>query len=200
MPQKICEHGALGEELSYKMELRSMAHIGLIGLPNPGKSTLLQAITRAKPKIAPYPFTTLKPHLGMVQYDDYVQIAIADLPGLIPGSNENKGLGIQFLKHAERCTALLFIVDASCEAPWEHFNTLKFELESFSTELAKRPQVVVANKIDLPHAEENVRIMREKFKIPIITISAKMGTNVTDLLDEVRTLYDKVVSEKDPGS
>lgn len=136
----------------------------------------------------------------MVQYDDYVQIAIADLPGLIPGSHENKGLGIQFLKHAERCTALLFIVDASCEAPWEHFNTLQFELESFSKELATRPQIIVANKIDLPDAEENVRIMKEKFSVPIITISAKMGTNVANLLDEVRTLYDKIEGRKEPNT
>lgn len=133
----------------------------------------------------------------MVQYDDYVQIAIADLPGLIPGSHENKGLGIQFLKHAERCTALLFIVDASCEAPWEHFAALKFELESFSKELATRPQIIVANKIDLPEAEENVRIMKEKFKVPVITISAKMGTNVASLLNELRTLYDKIERTKE---
>lgn len=158
---------------------------------------MLQAITRAKPKIAPYPFTTLKPHLGMVEYDDYVQIAIADLPGLIPGSHENKGLGIQFLKHAERCTALLFIVDASCEAPWEHISTLKFELERFSKELASRPQIIVANKIDLLNTTENVRIMREKFKIPVLTISAKMGTNVTNLLSELRTLYDKIENLKE---
>lgn len=152
----------------------------------------MQAITRAKPKVASYPFTTLKPHLGVVQYDDYVQIAIADLPGLIPGSHENKGLGIQFLKHAERCTALLFIVDASSEAPWEHLDTLKFELDKFSEELATRPQIIVANKIDLPEAAENVRIIQEKFKIPIITISAKMGTNVANLLHELRKLYDKL--------
>lgn len=136
----------------------------------------------------------------MVQYDDYVQIAIADLPGLIPGSHENKGLGIQFLKHAERCTALLFIVDASCEAPWEHFNSLKFELESFSKELASRPQIIVANKIDLPEAEENVRIMRKKFKVPILTISAKMGTNVASFLSELRTLYDKLEKGKSPNN
>lgn len=128
----------------------------------------------------------------MVEYDDYVQIAIADLPGLIPGSHENKGLGIQFLKHAERCTALMFIVDASCDAPWEHIETLKFELESFSEELATRPQIIVANKIDLPEAEDNVRILREKFNVPIITISAKMGTNVTTLLGELRKLYNEI--------
>ncbi|KAJ6647445.1 Mitochondrial ribosome-associated GTPase 2 [Pseudolycoriella hygida] len=197
---KICEYGATGEQRSYTLELRSMAHIGLIGLPNAGKSTLLQAITRARSKIASYPFTTLKPHLGMVQYDDYVQIAIADLPGLIPGSHENKGLGIQFLKHIERCTALLFIVDASSEAPWEHIDALNFELKSFSKELATRPQVIVANKIDLPEAMENVRILEEKLKVPIITISAKMGTNVANLLAELRKLYDKIQSEKEAGT
>lgn len=153
---------------------------------------MLQAITRAKPKVASYPFTTLKPNLGMVQYDDYVQIAVADLPGLIPGSHENKGLGIQFLKHAERCTALLFIVDASSEAPWEHFTALKFELEKFSKELALRPQIIVANKIDLPGAEENVRILKKKFAAPVITISAKIGTNVANLLHELRVLYDEM--------
>lgn len=134
----------------------------------------------------------------MVHYDDYVQIAVADLPGLIPGSHQNKGLGIQFLKHAERCTALLFIVDASSEEPWEHFRTLKFELEKFSEELATRPQIIVANKIDLPGAEENVRIIKEKFKNPVIKISAKIGTNVTTLLHEIRILYDEIHNRDKP--
>ena len=115
---KICEYGPLGEELVYKLELRSMADIGFIGLPNAGKSTLLNAISRAKPKIAPYAFTTLRPHIGIVQYEDHVQLAVADLPGLISGSHQNKGLGIQFLKHAERCAVLMFVLDASSESPW----------------------------------------------------------------------------------
>lgn len=136
----------------------------------------------------------------MVEYDDYVQIAVADLPGLIPGSHENKGLGIQFLKHAERCTALLFMVDASSEAPWEHIESLRFELESFSKELATRPQIIVANKIDLPESAENIRIIKEKFKVPVISISAKMGTNLSSLLSELRTMYDKIENENDPGS
>lgn len=162
-----------------------------IGLPNAGKSTLLRAITRAKPKVAPYAFTTLQPQLGMVHYDDYEQISIADLPGLIPGSHQNRGLGIQFLKHAERCKALLFIVDVSCEEPWNHFETLKFELAQFSEELANRPQIIVANKIDLPAADENLEELREMYDIPIIPISAKMGTNINTLLSDIRKLYDK---------
>lgn len=163
-----------------------------IGLPNAGKSTLLRAITRAKPKVAPYAFTTLKPHLGIVEYDDYVQISIADLPGLIPGSHQNKGLGIQFLKHAERCAALLFIVDASAAEPWTHYESLKYELQQFSPELAGRPQIIVANKIDLKGTSvDNVEELRRRYpKIHIMSISAKIGTNVTGLLHDVRQLYD----------
>lgn len=161
-----------------------------IGLPNAGKSTLLRAITRARPKVASYPFTTLKPHLGMVQYDDYEQIAIADLPGLIPGSHQNKGLGIQFLKHTERCAALLFIIDLSCVEPWKHYESLCYELHKFSPELVNRPQLIVANKIDEIDAKRNLEILKTKFDIPIISISAKMGTNITNLLREIRILYD----------
>lgn len=213
---QVCEYGAHGEELSYITELRSMAHLGLvsgnatvwivfaeriiqifnlkIGLPNAGKSTLLRAITRARPKVAPYAFTTLQPHIGIVHYDDYEQISIADLPGLIPGSHQNRGLGIQFLKHAERCAALLFIIDCSCEEPWNHFETLRYELGQFSTELEQRPQVIVANKIDVHEAKENLEMLTEMYPdIPIIPISAKMGTNVDILLTEIRRLYDQLV-------
>lgn len=151
----------------------------------------MRAITRAKPKVAPYAFTTLQPQLGVVHYDDYEQISIADLPGLIPDSHKNKGLGIQFLKHAERCTALLFIIDVSCEEPWNHFETLKFELAQFSEELSTRPQIIVANKIDLPAAQQNLEDLREMYDVPIIPISAKMGTNVNQLLSNIRKLYDE---------
>lgn len=162
-----------------------------IGLPNAGKSTLLRAITRARPRVAPYPFTTLQPHLGVVHYDDYEQISIADLPGLIPGSHLNKGLGIQFLKHAERCSALLFIIDLSCEEPWKHFEQLRFEIGMFSEELLMRPQVIVGNKIDVPESSLNLKSMKEIFPTtPIIPISAKMGTNLSGLLSNIRRTYD----------
>ncbi|XP_053672132.1 mitochondrial ribosome-associated GTPase 2 [Anopheles nili] len=187
---QVAEFGASGEDTAYMLELRSMAHIGFIGLPNAGKSTLLRAISRARPKVASYPFTTLKPHLGMVQYDDYEQIAVADLPGLIEGSHKNKGLGINFLKHAERCNALLFVVDASADEPWLHYQTLMHELGMFSEELLTRPRIIIANKIDLPGADRNVELLAHHVDVPVIPISAKMGTNVAEMLHEIREIYE----------
>lgn len=133
----------------------------------------------------------------MVHYDDYEQISIADLPGLIPGSHKNRGLGIQFLKHAERCAALLFIIDVSCDEPWKHFETLKFELSQFSPELVNRPQIIVANKIDLPEAKENLKKLKEMYDIPMVPISAKIGTNLSTLLIDIRKLYDEHCIRKD---
>lgn len=129
--------------------------------------------------------------MGVVHYDDYEQISIADLPGLIPGSHLNKGLGIQFLKHAERCSVLLFIIDLSCEEPWNHFEQLRFELGMFSEELLSRPQVIVGNKIDVEESLVNLEEMKKIYpEIPIIPISAKMGTNLSDLLTNIRRIYD----------
>lgn len=187
---KVCEYGAQGEELAYNLELRSMAHVGFIGFPNAGKSTLLRAITRAHPKVAPYPFTTLRPNIGMVLYDDYEQVAIADLPGLIPDSHKNKGLGIQFLKHAERCSVLLFVIDVANDEPWKYYETLIFELGKFSQELVKRPKLIVANKMDLPEAERNLKLLKKKVDVPVIAISAQNETNLPNLLQEIRKLYD----------
>jgi GTPase len=179
------------------LELRSMAHVGFIGMPNAGKSTLLRAITRAKPKVASYPFTTLKPHLGMIPFDDYEQVAVADLPGLIAGSAENRGLGIQFLKHAERCNTLLFVIDVSSDEPWRHYEMLINEIEKFSVELIGRKKIIAANKMDLPGTEENLAILKEKVgDIPVIPISAKNGTNVTQLLEVLREFYDELVEKE----
>ncbi|KAL0125100.1 hypothetical protein PUN28_004326 [Cardiocondyla obscurior] len=196
---EICEYGAKGENLQYVLEVRSMAHVGLIGLPNAGKSTLLRAISRARPKVAAYPFTTLKPHIGIIQYDDYEQIAVADMPGLIENSHKNKGLGITFLKHIERCAALIFILDVTHDEPWTVLETLKYEMNQFNEKLNDRPHIVVANKIDLPNSEINLQLLREHIDTPIIPISAKLGTNISTLLTEIRILYDnlKVNAEKD---
>jgi GTP-binding protein len=188
---EICEYGAVGEDLEYTLEIKSMAHVGLIGFPNAGKSTLLRAISRARPKIAPYPFTTLKPHIGMVLYDDYEQIAVADLPGLIEDSHKNRGLGIQFLKHAERCSALLYIIDLSIDEPWQYLHTLQRELSLFSKHLLDRPQIVIGNKIDLPESRDNLEEIKNHTDLKIIGISAKMGTNVNELLREIRIIYDR---------
>ncbi|XP_011636343.1 mitochondrial ribosome-associated GTPase 2 isoform X2 [Pogonomyrmex barbatus] len=189
---EICEYGATGEDLQYVLETRSMAHIGLLGLPNAGKSTLLRAISRARPKVAAYPFTTLKPHIGMIQYDDYEQVAVADMPGLIEDSHKNRGLGITFLKHAERCAALVFILDITVDEPWKALETLKYEISQFNEKLNERPHIIVANKIDLPNAEINLQLLREHINLPIIPISAKIGTNISTLLNEIRTLYDNL--------
>ncbi|KAL7298486.1 hypothetical protein TKK_0008267 [Trichogramma kaykai] len=192
---KVAESGGIGESKQYVLEIRSMAHVGLIGLPNAGKSTLLRAVSRARPKVAEYPFTTLKPHIGMIQYDDYEQIAVADLPGLIPDSHLNKGLGITFLKHAERCAALLFIIDVSQKEPWTHIEILLYEISQFNENLLSRPKIIIANKIDEPGAAENLKLLQEKIDDPIIPISAKFGTNVSKLLKEIRILYDKHLKE-----
>lgn len=116
---------------------------------------------------------------------------VADLPGLIPDSHKNKGLGIQFLKHAERCMALLFIIDVSLPEPWDYLQTLRYELQQFSSHLLDRPQLVIANKMDLPEASENLQIMKEKTDLPVIAISAKLGTNILELLQEIKIIYDK---------
>uniref|UniRef100_A0A1B6MIG7 OBG-type G domain-containing protein n=1 Tax=Graphocephala atropunctata TaxID=36148 RepID=A0A1B6MIG7_9HEMI len=188
----VAEYGALGEELSYVVEIRSMAHFGLLGMPNAGKSTLLQAISRARPKIAPYPFTTLKPHLGVVQYSDYEQIAVADLPGLIEGSHQNRGLGISFLRHVERCAALLLLVDVSGPTPWQDVHMLRHELACFSEPLARRPQLIVANKIDVPGSQANVEALKEQLPgETILCVSAKYGTNLLELLNLLRSIYDE---------
>ncbi|XP_054082579.1 mitochondrial ribosome-associated GTPase 2 isoform X2 [Zeugodacus cucurbitae] len=167
-----------------------MADVGFIGHPNAGKSTLLNAITRAKPKVAPYAFTTLRPYVGMVQYDDFTQLAIADLPGLIPGAHLNKGLGIQFLKHAERCKVLLIVLDASLDNPFLQYEQLMYELTKFSKNLAERPKIIVANKIDLPDAKNNLQALQNELKEKVIPISAKTGTNLAELLTVMREYYE----------
>lgn len=189
---QISEYGADGEDLQYVLEIRSMAHIGLIGFPNAGKSTLLRAISRARPKVASYPFTTLKPHIGMIPYEDYEQIAVADLPGLIIDSHKNKGLGITFLKHAERCAILLYILDLSLDEPWQAFEALRYEISQFNKNLNDRPFLIVANKLDLLKAEDNLELLKEKIPSPIIPVSAKMGINLSTLLKEIRILYNKL--------
>ncbi|KAK7575465.1 hypothetical protein V9T40_011751 [Parthenolecanium corni] len=188
---KIAEIGAKGEKIVYAIELTSMAHFGLLGFPNVGKSTLLQAVTRANPKVAAYPFTTLKPHLGVIHYSDLEQIVVADLPGLIEGSHQNKGLGITFLRHAERCMGLLILLDMTEPEPWENLRILRDEVLRFSTQLSRRPQIIVANKMDCETSEEIlVELRRRTPKDLIVPVSAKHGSNLSTLLTEMRKLYD----------
>lgn len=197
---QIAEIGAQGETRRYIVELKCMADFGLLGLPNAGKSTLLQAISRARPKVASYPFTTLEPYLGMIHYDDHEQIAVADLPGLIEDSHKNKGLGIKFLKHAERCSALLVLVDVSQESPWTQVDLLRTEMYAFSPQMRDRQQIVVANKIDVPGAEENLEQMKRHLpEDQIIGISAKHGINLLELLVEIKKIHSREKEEAGVG-
>ncbi|XP_013116974.2 mitochondrial ribosome-associated GTPase 2 isoform X1 [Stomoxys calcitrans] len=193
---KVCEHGPPGEDCSYILEMRCIADIGIIGFPNAGKSTLLNAISRARPKVAPYAFTTLRPNIGMIQYADSFQLAVADLPGIIPDAHRNKGLGLQFLKHAEHCSALMFLLDVSSPEPWLQYDTLLYEMNKFSEKLANYPRIIVANKIDMPESKENLMELRERVGMAVIGISAKVGTNLKELLKEMRKVHLKQKQEE----
>lgn len=145
--------GEEGEKLCVRLKLKLLSDAGLLGLPNAGKSTFLAATTRAKPKIADYPFTTLKPQLGVVYIDDY-EFVLADIPGLIAGASQGKGLGDRFLKHIERCNVLLHLVDSSAVDVVENYQAVRAELAGYSPELIKKPELIALSKIDLLDAEE----------------------------------------------
>ncbi|XP_022669084.1 mitochondrial ribosome-associated GTPase 2-like [Varroa jacobsoni] len=191
----ICQRGGKGEVKTYFLEMKSMAHAGLIGFPNAGKSTLLQAISRAKPKVASYPFTTLKPHLGVIDFEDYEQVSVADLPGIIEGAaSHNRGLGIEFLRHADRCGCLVYVIDVSQETYTEQLNVLCRELEIYKKGFSKKMSLIVANKIDLVEKivlDERLQTLGRMLKIPVVPISAKFGTNISAMVKYLRITYEK---------
>lgn len=177
---KICENGTPGEKKNVRLELKVMADIGMVGLPSAGKSTILKLLSNAKPKIANYDFTTLVPQLGLVKYKDN-SFVISDLPGLIEGASQGKGLGIRFLKHIERCRVIAFVIDFGDENkdPIKDFEILKKELESFDKDLSKRSFLIIANKKDLPAFDERLKTFKKKYKkLEIIPIC---GLNFDDL-------------------
>ncbi|MGH8048183.1 MAG: GTPase ObgE [Chthoniobacterales bacterium] len=182
--------GEEGEEGWFLLELRTIAFAGLVGFPNAGKSTLLGKLSSAHPKVASYPFTTLNPVVGVVEYDDFQRLTVADIPGLIEGASENKGLGHEFLRHIVRCKLLLFVVDmAGSEGrdPLEDFKTLRKELDLYDPTLSSRPWAVVANKMDLEPAAENLkRFKRSVRKAPIIPISADKDEGVAKVREFLR--------------
>lgn len=180
--------GARGEEKTVSLELKLIAEVGLVGYPNAGKSTLISKISAARPKIASYPFTTKEPVLGMVKLHEAHNILVADIPGLIEGAHKGKGLGHKFLRHIERTKLLVHIIDIAatdCRDPYSDYVNTNKELKAYSAELAKRPQIVVLNKVDCPQADENIKAFRKKFgRKKFLKISALTGEGVKDLLAE----------------
>ena len=192
--------GEEGEQSHFLFELRTMADAALVGYPNAGKSTLLGKISAAHPKVAPYPFTTLHPVVGVIDFDGYRRASVADIPGLIEGAHRNVGLGHDFLRHITRCRILLFVLDiAGSEGrhPIEDLQNLRREIDLYDPRLSKRPWYVVANKMDLPDAAENLREFEQRFPDrEIVPISAGRADGITEL----RARLDRWLAVKDEES
>ncbi len=189
---RFAQPGTPGDEKDVVLELKLLADVGLLGYPNAGKSTLISHVSKAKPKIAEYPFTTLTPHLGVVQYKDGLSFVMADIPGIIEGAHEGAGLGHQFLKHVERCRVLVHLLDCTSPGddrdPIKDFETLNRELKLYDENLSKKPQIVALNKIDVPEARERAdqaikKLKRKKLKV--VEISSATGEGLGELLDKV---------------
>jgi len=194
-PREYTE-GEEGEHGYFLLELRTIADAGLIGYPNAGKSTLLRKVSAARPKVAAYPFTTLHPIIGVVEFSEYRRATIADIPGLIEGAHRGLGLGHEFLRHITRCRIFLFVVDvAGSEGrnPVEDLQQLRKELDLYDPLLSQRPWFVIANKMDLSGADENLKALRGKFpKIDIVPVSAAKGEGI----DELKKKLGEWLSEK----
>jgi GTPase len=184
---ELAENGEPGQERDVILELKLLADVGLVGFPSVGKSTLLSVVSSAKPKIAEYHFTTIVPNLGMVETEDNRSFVMADLPGLIEGAHQGVGLGHQFLRHIERTRVIVHVIDMSAlegRDPYEDYVTINKELEEYNLRLTERPQVIVANKMDMPEAEENLKKFKEKLEedYPVFPISAVTRKGLRDLL------------------
>ena len=195
---EIAENGEPGEERNLTLELKLMADVGLVGFPSVGKSTLLSIISKAKPKIADYHFTTLAPNLGVVETKDHRSFVMADLPGLIEGASQGVGLGHQFLRHIERTKVIVHVVDMSAtdgRDPYEDYKIINQELAEYNMRLLERPQVVVANKMDIPVASDNLKEFKKQLEndgeeVDIVEISAFTRSNIDNLLYKISDILD----------
>ncbi len=192
---RVAEKGEKGDKLEVTLELKTIAEVGLVGLPNAGKSTLLASISNARPEIADYPFTTLRPNLGTVDIDDQTSLVFADIPGLIEGASQGKGLGDEFLRHVERAGVLVHLIDVY-EDVSHAYHIVQQELKEYTTDLSKRPQVVVLNKVEgFPEAQLSKKLKQLKdimpARTPILTISAKNKVGVPELLYKLKDMVIK---------
>lgn len=184
----FCEKGEPGEKKQIRCELKILADCGLVGFPSVGKSTLIAAVSKARPKIAAYHFTTIVPNLGMVEVKDGRSFVMADLPGIIEGAHEGAGLGLQFLRHIERCRVIVHIIDMAAtdgRDPYQDYVTINQELESYRMNLTKRPMIVVANKMDVIEAKKNLEEFKKKVDVPVVEISAYTKENLDELLYKI---------------
>ncbi|MBN1398802.1 MAG: GTPase ObgE [Bacteroidetes bacterium] len=184
---RFAEPGTPGEERELILELKLLAEVGLVGYPNAGKSTLISVISAAKPKIADYPFTTLVPNLGLVRYAEGRSFVVADIPGLIEGAHEGKGLGIQFLKHIERTKVLVFLIESTSENPKKDYQVLLSELSSYKSAIIKKKKIVALTKMDIADEAGKKELSKLKFGrgIKTVLISAVINEGIQDLLDEM---------------
>ena len=187
---RFAQPGEPGGEGNYLFELRIIAEVGLVGYPNAGKSTLLTAISHARPKIAAYQFTTLTPQIGIVEYSDFARLTVCDVPGLIEGAHQNVGLGHEFLRHIERCKVLVILLDMAGtdgRNPWDDFHSVLHELELYDPSLLERPRLVVANKMDEPPAEENLKKFKRRIKkTPVLPIAAAFDEGIDKFKQTIR--------------
>jgi GTP-binding protein len=193
---RFAQPGEPAEEGEFLLELRIMAEVGVVGFPNAGKSTLLTAISHARPKVAPYPFTTLHPQIGIVEYADFHRLTVCDVPGLIAGAHRNVGLGHAFLRHIERCKILVLLLDMAGidgRLPWDDYQQLLKELELYDPALLEKPRLVVANKMDEAVAEENLKQFKRKIKkVSVLPISAAFDQGMDKFKDTIRKAVEGV--------
>jgi GTP-binding protein len=193
---EICEKGEPATSRNIRVELKVLADVGLVGLPSVGKSTIISMVSNSRPKIASYHFTTLNPNLGVVKVDDERSFVMADLPGLIEGASLGQGLGLQFLRHIERTRVILHVIDmAGSEGrdPFEDYQVINKELASYKYDLMKRPQIIIANKMDLPEAEVQLELFKEQLQedVLIVPISAATSMNIQEMLYKTADLLDQ---------
>ena len=193
----FAENGEPGEKVKIKIELKLMADVGLVGMPSVGKSTFISKISASKPKIADYPFTTLKPNLGVVKTPDSRSFVLADLPGLIEGASLGHGLGDKFLKHIERTRVIAHIIDMSgyTNDPYQDYITINKELENFDKSLIEKPQIVIANKMDMQSSKENLKKFKEKVDKEIYEMSAIKGEGIDKIILKLADMLDKLPKE-----